>query len=192
MGIRWLVAALAIVFLPIAAWAQDVNDIAPDELPYAGETAGEAWVAYREARGAKAFALAQDRAWGRSFGEGVTLAEARLNAPERCRGESRFECFVFAENNTVVWTNPGLAALDVLPYVDEKTRGIFRDKFLRATFNRAFAISADGAFGGGWHSNRSMKDMRKAALDSCRGKPNYRSRNPCVLFMENDTVVYQE
>ena len=111
---------------------------------------------------------------------------------ENCRGETQFECFIFAENNIVVWTNPGLAALEVLPHVDAATRGIFQEKFLNATFNRAFAISPDGAFGGGWHSRKTMEEMRDAALGSCRKKSNYRARNPCFLFMENDTVVWRE
>ncbi len=192
MRARWLVIAAFLAILSLSAQAQDAEDVGPDQLPYAGETAGEAWVEYLKTRGAKAFALGQDRAWGRSMGEGETLAQAREAALEGCRRETQFECFVFAENNTVVWTNPGLPALDILPYADDATRAIFRDKFLQATFNRAFAISPDGAFGGGWHSRKTIEEMREAALGSCRKKPNYRAKNPCFLFMENDTVVWRE
>ena len=192
MRSRWFAIALALAIFPLGALAQDAKDVEPDQLPYAGATAGEAWGAYLKARGVKAFALGQDGAWGRRSGESETLPEARDAALENCRGETQFECFIFAENNTIVWTNPGLAALAVLPFVDNMTRGIFRDKFLQATFNRAFAVSPDGAFGGGWHSRRTMEEMRAAALDSCRKKPNYRAENPCFLFMENDTVVWRE
>jgi hypothetical protein len=52
--------------------------------------------------------------------------------------------------------------------------------------------SPDGAFGGRWHSRKTMEEMRHAALGSCRKKSNYRARNPCFLFMENDTVVWWE
>jgi hypothetical protein len=194
MRLYWFIAALALTVFPFGAQAQNVKDVGPDQLPYAGETAAEAWADYRKARGVKAFALGQDGAWawGRRVGEDETLGEARDAALENCRGETQFECFIFAENNIVVWTNPGLAALEVLPHVDAATRGIFQEKFLNATFNRAFAISPDGAFGGGWHSRKTMEEMRDAALGSCRKKSNYRTRNPCFLFMENDTVVWRE
>ena len=136
MRSRWFAIALALAIFPLGALAQDAKDVEPDQLPYAGATAGEAWGAYLKARGVKAFALGQDGAWGRRSGESETLPEARDAALENCRGETQFECFIFAENNTIVWTNPGLAALAVLPFVDNMTRGIFRDKFLQATFNR--------------------------------------------------------
>lgn len=37
-----------------------------------------------------------------------------------------------------------------------------------------------------------MEKAREAALASCRKKPTYNSANPCVVFMENDKVVWKE
>jgi len=59
-----------------------------------------------------------------------------------------------------------------------------------AEMPKAYAVSKDGAFGGRWKSSSNMKKMRKDALKSCQKKDNYNPANPCVIFMENDKVVW--
>ena len=76
------------------------------------------------------------------------------------------------------------------PYVSEERREKFKNKFLNAPFNRAFAISKDGAFGGRWSEGLSLDEVREFALESCRKKPQYRPENPCKIYMENDAVVW--
>lgn len=78
------------------------------------------------------------------------------------------------------------------PYVSEERKKIFQNRFLKAPFNRAFAISKDGAFGGQWGKDLTLDDVRRAALESCRKKPQYRPDNPCQIYMENDTVVWTD
>ena len=59
-----------------------------------------------------------------------------------------------------------------------------------AEMPKAFAVSKDGAFGGRWKSSSNMEKMRKDALKSCKKKKNYNKANPCVIFMENEKVVW--
>lgn len=68
----------------------------------------------------------------------------------------------------------------------------FLEKFAPAEFNKAFAVSKDGAYGGRWSRNESMETVREKALESCRKKPVYRSGNPCVIFFENDKLVWTQ
>ncbi|MBD1549590.1 hypothetical protein [Roseibium aggregatum] len=67
----------------------------------------------------------------------------------------------------------------------------FLNKYAPATFNKAFAVSKDGAYGGRWGKDLSISAAKRAALDSCRKKPNYNPANPCVIFFENDKLVWK-
>lgn len=67
----------------------------------------------------------------------------------------------------------------------------FLEKYAPAEFNKAFAVSKDGAYGGNWKKGRSMEGVRERALESCRKKPNYNPANPCVVFFENDKQVWK-
>ena len=66
----------------------------------------------------------------------------------------------------------------------------FIERYAPAEFNKAFAVSKDGAYGGRWSRNESIATVREKALDSCRKKPNYRAEFPCVVFFENDRLVW--
>lgn len=67
----------------------------------------------------------------------------------------------------------------------------FMEKWAPSPFNKAFAVSPDGAYGGRWSKNEPMDVIREKALDSCRKKPNYNPDHPCVLFFENDKLVWK-
>lgn len=67
----------------------------------------------------------------------------------------------------------------------------FLNKYGPATFNKAFAVSKDGAYGGRWGKDISMSAAKRAALKSCRKKPNYNPAHPCVIFFENDRLVWK-
>ena len=88
--------------------------------------------------------------------------------------------------------SPPYVDLPSPPYVSEDRRQKFQRKFLNAPFNRAFAISKDGAFGGQWGMSKSLDEVKEFALKSCRKKPQYRPENPCMIYMENDAVVWKE
>jgi hypothetical protein len=90
-------------------------------------------------------------------------------------------------------TNPYQAALPAL----EKAGGgkacvaCFLDRYAPAEFNKAFAVSKDGAFGGRWSADMTLSDAREAALVSCRTKPEFKPENDCVIFFENDLQVWK-
>ncbi|MCK6438842.1 MAG: hypothetical protein L6Q71_01415 [Planctomycetes bacterium] len=68
----------------------------------------------------------------------------------------------------------------------------FLERYAPAEINKAFAVSKDGAYGGRWGANLSMAEARSKALDSCRQKPEFKSANPCVVFFENDKLVWSK
>lgn len=67
----------------------------------------------------------------------------------------------------------------------------FLEKYAPAETPKAFAVSRDGAFGGRWKSSLSLEEVRRAALESCRKKSTYTPANPCVVFFENDQLVWK-
>lgn len=67
----------------------------------------------------------------------------------------------------------------------------FIERYAPAEFNKAFAVSRDGAYGARWHKQLSMEQVRREALESCRKKPEYNAANPCVVFFENDKQVWK-
>ena len=83
-----------------------------------------------------------------------------------------------------------------LPLLEEAGGGktcteCFIEKYAPAVFTKAFAVSKDGAYGGRWKKNISMDEAREGALASCRKKPTYNPANPCVVFFENDKLVWK-
>lgn len=58
-------------------------------------------------------------------------------------------------------------------------------------FNKAFAVSLDGAYGARWERHASLEKVREAALESCRKKPAYNAAHPCVIFFENDRQIWK-
>ncbi|MDH5748342.1 MAG: hypothetical protein OEY85_03430 [Rhodospirillales bacterium] len=67
----------------------------------------------------------------------------------------------------------------------------FLEMYAPAETPKAFAVSKDGAYGGRWHNRRTHSEMRAGALESCRKKPMYRPENPCVVFFEDDRMVWK-
>ncbi len=67
----------------------------------------------------------------------------------------------------------------------------FLERYAPAEFNKAFAVSADGAYGGRWSRRLSMDQVRREALESCQRKPEFNPANPCVIFFENDRLVWR-
>lgn len=67
----------------------------------------------------------------------------------------------------------------------------FLDRYAPAEFNKAFAVSADGAYGGRWSRRLSMDQVRREAIESCQRKPEFTPANPCVVFFENDRLVWR-
>lgn len=67
----------------------------------------------------------------------------------------------------------------------------FLEKYGPAEFNKVFAVSKDGAYGGRWKKGQPMANLRDGALMSCRKKPAYNPENPCVIFFENDQLVWK-
>ena len=67
----------------------------------------------------------------------------------------------------------------------------FLEKYAPAPFNKVFAVSKDGAYGGRWDQRKSLDWAREGALANCRKKPNYNPANPCVIFFENDKQVWK-
>lgn len=55
---------------------------------------------------------------------------------------------------------------------------------------KAFAVSKDGAYGARWHRGLSMDQVKSDALRSCQSKPEFKPANPCVVFFENDKLVW--
>lgn len=66
----------------------------------------------------------------------------------------------------------------------------FLERYAPAEFNKAFAVSSDGAFGGRWSQGITIEQAREEALANCRAKPEYDAANPCVVFFENDRLVW--
>lgn len=67
----------------------------------------------------------------------------------------------------------------------------FLERYAPAEFNKAFAVSADGAYGSRWSRRLSMDQVRREALESCQRKPEFNPANPCVIFFENDRLVWR-
>lgn len=67
----------------------------------------------------------------------------------------------------------------------------FLENYAPAEFTKAFALSKDGAYGARWKKGISLDEARNAALESCRKKPAYSDANPCVVFFENDRLVWK-
>lgn len=67
----------------------------------------------------------------------------------------------------------------------------FLDKYGPAEQPKAFAVSKDGAYGARWKKSLSMEQVREEALASCQKKPTYNPANPCVIFFENDKLVWK-
>lgn len=68
----------------------------------------------------------------------------------------------------------------------------FLEKYAPAEQPKAFAVSKDGAYGARWKKSLSPEQVREEALASCRKKPTYNPANPCVVFFENDKLVWKE
>ncbi|NQV80534.1 MAG: hypothetical protein HQ495_08265 [Alphaproteobacteria bacterium] len=110
--------------------------------------------------------------------------------------------FVFSAlavaGSLVLFANVGNADpyQDAVPVLEEAGGGTTAvEPFLKlygpAEMPKAFAVSKDGAFGGRWKESSTHTKVRKEALASCRKKPNYNSANPCVIFMEDDRLVWK-
>ena len=105
-----------------------------------------------------------------------------------------FTAFLAAGPTTMALAdNPYQAAV---PALEEAGGGktcveCFLEKYGPAEFNKAFAVSKDGAYGGHWRKSYTMDQVREKALQSCRKKPTYTPANPCVIFMENDQLVWK-
>lgn len=67
----------------------------------------------------------------------------------------------------------------------------FLTKYGPAEFNKAFAVSKDGAYGARWKKGMPIEQARAAAIESCQKKPAYNANNPCVIFFENDKLVWK-
>lgn len=67
----------------------------------------------------------------------------------------------------------------------------FLEKYAPAEFTKVFAVSKDGAYGARWKEGMPLEEARNAALESCRKKPSYTDANPCVIFFENDRLVWK-
>jgi len=67
----------------------------------------------------------------------------------------------------------------------------FLERYAPAEQPKAFAVSKDGAYGARWHRQLSMEQVKKEALESCQKKPEYNAANPCVIFFENDKLVWK-
>lgn len=67
----------------------------------------------------------------------------------------------------------------------------FIERYAPAEQPKAFAVSKDGAYGARWHRQLSMDQVRRDALDSCQKKPEFKPENPCVVFFENDQLVWK-
>lgn len=67
----------------------------------------------------------------------------------------------------------------------------FLERYAPAEMPKAFAVSKDGAYGARWKKSLSVKQVRREALESCRKKPEFNPANPCVVFFENDKLVWQ-
>ena len=68
----------------------------------------------------------------------------------------------------------------------------FLEKYAPAERPKAFTVSKDGAYGARWKKSLSPERVREEALASCRKKPAYNPANPCVVFFENDKLVWKE
>lgn len=90
--------------------------------------------------------------------------------------------------------DPYEQAYEFMKQVTDERCECFIKKYAPAQGMKAYALSKDGAYGGKWSDSGrdlSLDDVREGALASCRKKPNYKPENPCVVFMENDTIVYK-
>jgi len=67
----------------------------------------------------------------------------------------------------------------------------FVERYAPAEQPKAFAVSKDGAYGARWHRQLSMDQVRREALESCQKKPEFKPENPCVVFFENDRLVWK-
>lgn len=67
----------------------------------------------------------------------------------------------------------------------------FLERYAPAEQPKAFAVSKDGAYGARWKKSLSVEQVRREALESCRKKPEFNPANPCVVFFENDKLVWQ-
>jgi hypothetical protein len=67
----------------------------------------------------------------------------------------------------------------------------FLERYAPAEMPKAFAVSKDGAYGARWKKSLSVEQVRREALESCRKKPEFNPANPCVVFFENDKLVWQ-
>jgi len=67
----------------------------------------------------------------------------------------------------------------------------FMDRYAPATFNKAYAVSADGAHGGRWSPAITPEQAQAQALALCRKDKFYNPANDCFLFFENDQQVWK-
>jgi hypothetical protein len=67
----------------------------------------------------------------------------------------------------------------------------FLERYAPAEQPKAFAVSKDGAYGARWKKSLSVEQVRREAIESCRKKPEFNPANPCVVFFENDKLVWQ-
>lgn len=67
----------------------------------------------------------------------------------------------------------------------------FLERYAPAVFNKALAVSADGAYGGRWGTQLSMDEAHRGALENCPRKPEFNPANPCVVFFENDRLGWR-
>ena len=182
--------ALALVAAPGCGRPVDVVDLAT--LPYIDIEGRKAFKAYQDERPPKAFAIAPDGTWASLspwFALGFTNAWA-LGACDN-RRTLEYACFLFAAAADVLWTNPLAGIAEATPELDLDARQFLRTRFLGVPFNRAFALSADGAFGSAWGPGLSLEAAGAAALADCRASAAYDAVNDCRLYIENDRVMYQ-
>jgi len=67
----------------------------------------------------------------------------------------------------------------------------FLQRYAPAEMPKAFAVSKDGAYGARWDTRISIDEAKRAALESCTKKESFRPENPCVIFFENDRLVWK-
>ena len=89
--------------------------------------------------------------------------------------------------------SPYEAAVPMLEQAGGNTTCVtcFLERYAPAEQPKAFAVSPDGAYGARWHRQLSMEQVKREALESCQNKPTYNPANPCVIFFENDQLVWQ-
>jgi hypothetical protein len=87
--------------------------------------------------------------------------------------------------------DPYEQAYEFMKQVTAERCECFMNKYAPADGNKAYALSKDGAYGARWSEHISIDEARDAALASCRKKPSYKPENPCVVFMENDRMVFK-